>query len=128
MRAVCAFLMLGGTLAGCRSEKAAPPPPGAFQVVAPAPGEAWTEGSTHVIRWRNAPWDSVSIGAAMGGKDKGHLVLSYPAEADSLVWTIPPGFVSGFGPTESRDVRLRFEHSSNPGHFFDSEPFTIRAP
>ena len=98
----------------------------AFAILSPAAGEAWEEGKTYVIRWRDAPWSEVSISVAIGGKDKGHLVERYPAAADSLVWTVPPGFVTGFGPVSSSDVRLRFEHSANPSHYVDSPRFTVR--
>lgn len=51
------------------------------------------------VRWR-APADMhVNVGAAGGGKDKGHLAFELPAETDSLRWTVPKDFVSGFGPT-----------------------------
>ena len=72
-------------------------------IVSPRARTVLTEGDSFTIRWR-APRDMrVNIGAAMGGKDRGHLALDLAAGTDSLKWTVPRGFVSGFGPKRSLD-------------------------
>jgi hypothetical protein len=95
--------------------------------VSPVAGDIWVEGRTYTIRWRAEGVDSVNIGLALGGKDKGHAALGIPAAPDSLLWTVPPGFVSGFGLPRSDDVRVRLENARDPTHFVDSPPFTVTA-
>src|SRR5262249_50451054 len=62
--------------------------------VSPRGGEIWREGQSYVIRWQAPGWDSVNVAAVMGGKDRGHLAFS--AKTDTLVWSIPVGWVTGF--------------------------------
>jgi len=95
------------------------------EFLAPRDGEVLEEGSTYVIRWRAPIWKRVHVAAAMGGKDKGHLAMDLDASADSLVWQIPEGFVTGFGIARSDEVRLRLENADHPEQFMDSGPFTI---
>jgi hypothetical protein len=60
----------------------------------------------------------------MGGKDKGYLLTNAPAGLDSLLWTVPLGFVTGFGPSSSR-VRLRLENADSTSQWVETEPFVI---
>ncbi len=63
---------------------------------------------------------------AMGGKDKGMLLVGAPAQPDSLVWKIPVGFVTGFGVASSDQVRLRLEDADSAGYYVEASPFTVR--
>jgi hypothetical protein len=96
-----------------------------YVVLSPALGAVWREGTSHVIRWTARRPGAVNIGAAMGGKDRGHLVFDVPADADSLRWTVPPGFVTGFGPARSDAVRIRIEDAGDPRIGVESAPFSV---
>jgi hypothetical protein len=96
-----------------------------YRVESPAAGAIWREGETHVIRWTRNRDDAVNVGAVVGGRDKGHLAFALPAEADSLVWQVPVGFVTGFGPDRSDAVRIRVESADDPRIGAESAPFTI---
>lgn len=96
-----------------------------FRIESPAAGTVWREGETHVIRWTRSREGAVNVGAVVGGKDKGHLAFALPAEADSLVWQVPVGFVTGFGPDRSDAVRIRVESADDPRIGAESAPFTI---
>jgi hypothetical protein len=128
-------MVLLGLAAGCTRDKPPPPATGdttlsavaepALTILSPQAQDRWTEGTRQVIRWRVTGISAINVGAAMGGKDKGHLVLNAPPEPDSLVWEIPVGFVTGFGLDSASDVRIRLENAADPTQFVDSEPFTI---
>jgi hypothetical protein len=127
-------LVLIGLAAGCSREKTPPPAnegthPGGtdseMAILSPRGQDRWIEGTRQVIRWRTTGISAINIGAAMGGKDKGHLVLNASPETDSLVWEVPLGFVTGFGLDSTSDVRIRLENAEDPTQFVDSEPFTI---
>lgn len=96
-----------------------------YQIVSPGRDSVWREGERYVIRWRSGRPGAVNVGAAVGGKDKGHLAMALPAGTDSLVWTVPPGFVTGFGPERSDAVRIRVEDAVKTRIGAESEPFTI---
>ncbi|MES2124953.1 MAG: hypothetical protein V4503_09750 [Gemmatimonadota bacterium] len=91
----------------------------------PGPGDTLVEGSTYVLRW--VPWarHPVNLGAVMGGKDKGMLLTRAVTGLDSLVWTVPAGFVTGFGIPASDQVRLRLENADSTDQWVDTAPFTI---
>jgi hypothetical protein len=99
-----------------------------YRIVSPALGDEWHEGGTYVIRWIGPRSGGVNVSAAMGGKDRGHLAMRLPAGTDSLPWTVPEGFVTGFGPERSDAVRIRIESSDDPAVGVTSEPFTVRGP
>jgi len=99
--------------------------PATLAIVAPSAGDVWKEGGTYIIRWRATGVERVNLGAALGGKDKGHLAFNLPASRDSLSWRVPQGFVSGFGIDRSDEIRLRIEDASDPARFADSPRFTI---
>jgi len=94
-------------------------------VLAPAAGVVWREGESHMIRWSARRAGRVSIGAVMGGKDRGHLAFAVPAAADSFLWRVPPGFVTGFGIPRSDAVRVRIEDAEDPAIGIESAPFSI---
>lgn len=96
-----------------------------YRIVSPAPGDEWHEGGTYVIRWIAPRAGEVNVAAAVGGKDRGHLAMRLPAGTDSLRWTVPEGFVSGFGPERSDEVRIRIESADDPAVGITSEPFAV---
>ena len=79
-----------------------------------------------MIRWISTRGGEVNVAAAVGGKDRGHLAMRLPAGTDSLRWTVPEGFVTGFGQERSDAVRIRIEASGDPALGVTSEPFSIR--
>jgi hypothetical protein len=78
------------------------------EVIAPNGGEVWAEGETHEIHWKAEGVVEVQIAVAVGGKDKGHLGTGSPIDAQQgrFVWTIPQGFVTGFGVSKASNVRV----------------------
>ena len=72
------------------------------------------------------PARRIDLGAAMGGHDKGFLLTAAPAGLDSLVWTVPVGFVTGFGPSSSDQIHLRLTNSDNENEWVETGPFVIR--
>lgn len=98
----------------------------AFAITFPRPGDTLVEGRTYVIRWMAPDTFQINLGAAIGGKDKGMLLNDVPARSDSLAWIVPVGFVTGFGPASSDQVRLRLENARNPDQWTEAGPFTIR--
>ncbi len=127
-------LILG--LDGCGSPPPARPTAGdpvvggsriAFAITAPRAGDTLAEGRRYVIHWMAPDTMRINLGAAMGGKDKGLLLSNVPAAPDSLAWTIPVGFVSGFGVGSSDQVRLRLENAANPDQWTEVGPFTVTA-
>jgi hypothetical protein len=102
-------------------------PASPLAVLQPASGDIWIEGSSYTIRWRSNGVARVSVGLAIGGKDKGHVAFDLPSSIDSLRWEIPVGFISGFGLQRSDDARVRIEDAGDPTQFADSPSFTIVA-
>jgi len=131
------FILLLFGLAACRSQERQPAPPAdtlppehaayepALGILSPLPGDTLVEGSVYVIRWRATGVPRINLGAAMGGHDKGYLLLDAPAAPDSLAWQVPAGFVTGFGVSASSDIRLRLEDAGDPNHYVEAGPFTI---
>ena len=91
----------------------------------PRAGDSLVEGRTYTIRWVSVPARRINLGAAMGGHDKGYLVTNAPAGQDSLVWTVPAGFVTGFGPSSSDQMRLRLENADSVDQWVETGPFVI---
>jgi hypothetical protein len=92
---------------------------------APRAGDTLVEGHSYVIRWSAPAGTRINLGAAMGGKDKGLLLVGAPARPDSLVWRVPVGFVTGFGVASSDQVRLRLEDADSAGRYVETGPFTV---
>ena len=97
----------------------------AFAFLSPTAGDTLVEGRTYTIRWVSAPGRRINLGAVMGGHDKGFLLTDGPADLDSLVWTVPIGFVTGFGPSSSNQIRLRLENADSTDQWVDTGPFVI---
>lgn len=127
-------------LAGCDRRRQMMPPDGAdttavmvdsspsIEIVSPTGTDTLVEGRAHIVRWTASGVQTLDIGAALGGKDKGHLGIGIPATPDTLVWTVPEGFISGVGLEASSNARLLFESRDPEGARAESEPFTIVAP
>lgn len=105
---------------------ATPIPAPEFAIRSPAAGDTLVEGRTYTIRWVAVPARRIDLGAAMGGHDKGFLLTAAPAGLDSLVWTVPVGFVTGFGPSSSDQIHLRLTNSDNENEWVETGPFVIR--
>lgn len=101
-------------------------PAPAFAILSPTTGDTLIEGRTYTIRWVAVPARRIDLGAAMGGHDKGFLLTAAPAGLDSLVWTVPVGFVTGFGPSSSDQIHLRLTNSDNENEWVETGPFVIR--
>jgi hypothetical protein len=86
-----------------------------IRVISPNGGEVWAEGETHEVRWTAEGVDAVRIAVAVGGKDRGHLGEEAPvdARAGSFAWTVPHGFVTGFGVSEAGNVRIMIYDARN---------------
>lgn len=97
-----------------------------FALLSPAAGDTLVEGRTYIIRWTPGPVRHVNLGAAMGGHDKGLLLNNVSATQDSLAWRVPIGFVTGFGPPSSDQVRLRLENADSTEQWVETGPFVIR--
>jgi hypothetical protein len=97
-----------------------------FAFRSPAAGDTLVEGRTYTIRWVSVPARRVDLGAVMGGHDKGFLLTGAPAGLDSLVWTVPVGFVTGFGPASSDQIRLRMTNADRADEWVETGPFVIR--
>ena len=131
MLALAASAALGGC--DCRPERTdvgagAPPRSGtraSLALLAPRAGDTLVEGCSYVIRWSAPAGTLINLGAAMGGKDKGMMLVSAAARPDSLVWRVPAGFVTGFGVASSDRVRLRLEDADSAGHYVETGPFTV---
>lgn len=96
-----------------------------FAFRSPTAGDTLVEGQTYTIRWVAAPARRTNLGAVMGGHDKGFLLTNAPAGLDSLVWTVPVGFVTGFGPSSSDQIRLRLENADSTDQWVETGPFVI---
>jgi len=99
--------------------------PGTFVFRSPTAGDTLVEGRTYTVRWVSVPGRRINIGAVMGGKDRGFLLTNAPAGLDSLIWTVPVGFVTGFGPSSSNQMRLRLENADSTDQWVETGPFVI---
>jgi len=102
-----------------------PPPGETFSLISPTAGDTLVEGRTYTIRWTAGRVKHINLGAAMGGHDKGLLINNAPAHPDSLRWKVPVGFVTGFGPPSSNQIRLRLENADSTSQWVESKPFVI---
>jgi hypothetical protein len=91
----------------------------------PSTGDTLVEGRTYTIRWVSAPGRPINLGAVMGGHDKGQLLANASSGIDSLVWTVPIGFVTGFGVSSSDQMRLRLEYADSLDQWVETGPFII---
>ena len=123
MRLVPSLLLLA--LACSRGQERQSAPQGVFAFRSPRAGDTLVEGRTYTIRWTSSPGRRINLGAVMGGHDKGFLLTNAPAGLESLVWTVPVGFVTGFGPSSSNQVRLRLENADSTDQWVETGPFVI---
>jgi len=99
-----------------------------IEVLSPNGGEVWIEGQTYEITWKSFDIDEVWIGLQMGGKDRGHLgAKQIDAKSGKLTWTIPIGFVTGFGISKSDNMRLHiYDAQRHHIHDVSDNYFTIQ--
>lgn len=110
----------------CSTGQVRPPAARAeFAFRSPSAGDTLLEGGTYIVRWVSVPARRINLGAAMGGHDKGYLLTNAPAGQDSLVWTVPVGFVTGFGPSSFDQMRLRLENADSTDQWVETGPFVI---
>ena len=128
--------ILAAAVLGCRDRPdardrpvgtdAAPrPDAGPLALLSPGVGDTLVEGRSYVIRWSAPVGLRISLGVATGGKDRGMLLVNAPSQPDSLVWTVPVGFVTGFGVTSFDQVRLRLEQADSAERYVEAGPFTV---
>jgi len=121
MRRLVAWQILGVAAACARGKERT----AAFAFRSPTTGDTLVEGRSYTIRWVSIPARRINLGAAMGGHDKGLLLADAPPGLDSLVWTVPIGFVTGFGPFSSNQIRLRLENADSTDQWVETGPFVI---
>jgi len=125
-RSVRTVLLLAGVLAlsgSLRAQKT-----GGTVLLSPNAKTVCYEGKECEIRWVTEERGTLCIEAAVGGHDKGILNdCATPAKRGRWLWHVPRGFVSGFGPTISREVRVALYPAEREGERIVSPPFTIRA-
>jgi len=98
---------------------------GTFVFRSPSAGDTLVEGRPYTVRWVSVPRRRINLGAVMGGKDRGFLLTNAPADLDSFVWTVPVGFVTGFGLSSSNQMRLRLENADSTDQWVETGPFVI---
>lgn len=98
----------------------------AFAITSPRAGDTLIEGQTYQITWLAPDSFRINIGAAMGGKDRGMILTNVTARSGSASWSVPTGFVTGFGPSSSDRVRLRMENAADPEQWTEAGPFVVR--
>jgi len=92
--------------------------------------EVWVEGNVYSIRWRSELKDmTLCIEAAIGGHSRGILNnCATPIGEGKFLWKISRGFVSDFGNSEERHVRLMLWPKGRPELNILSPEFTIVTP
>jgi len=108
---------------GSSAERVPSKPTTAF--LFPSAGDTLVEGRTYTIRWVSVPGRPINLGAVMGGHDKGQLLANASPGIDSLVWTVPIGFVTGFGVASSDHMRLRLEYADSLDQWVETAPFIV---
>jgi hypothetical protein len=125
-RSLRSALLLAGILALSGSLRAQET--GGTLLLSPNAKTVCYEGEECEIRWVTEERGKLCIEAAVGGHDKGILNdCATPARRGRWLWRVPRGFVSGFGPTISREVRIALYPAEREGERVVSPPFTIRA-
>ena len=132
--AVCLFVLALPIAACQRQPSTAKPgePAGAsdsrvgFAITSPKAGDTLVEGQTYQITWLAPDSFRINVGAVMGGKDMGMILTNVAAHSGSASWTVPNGFVTGFGPASSDQVRLRMENAADPEQWTEAGPLVVR--
>ncbi len=99
-----------------------------IEVLAPGPGERWVEGQTYEVVWRSTGVEAVDIALALGAKDKGLMARGVDAEVGRYTWTVPEGFVCGFGVAESSGRVMVFDSSDPTVSDENDGDFTFACP
>ena len=100
---------------------------GPLTLLSPRGGEIWQEGRTYPIRWQSDLQKGyLCIEAAIGGHPRGIVNdCATPIREGKFLWKIPRGFVSDFGISEDRHVRLMLWPKENPEQNLFSPEFTV---
>ncbi|NOY65074.1 MAG: hypothetical protein GXO97_06745 [Nitrospirae bacterium] len=98
-----------------------------IKIVQPEGGEILQEGQTLQIRWKSEAVERVYISVAVGGKDRGLIGDAEPVDAlrGEYIWRIPEGFITGFGISESKNVRVMILDAKDGSVRDISRPFSI---
>lgn len=96
------------------------------KIIAPKAKDVWIEGKTYTIKWKGLKEGVVCISVLIGGHDAGIINdCDSCAAQNKYKWTIPVGFVSGFGENKDSAVRVVLYHKDNESNPYFSDYFTI---
>ncbi len=99
-----------------------------IKILSPKGHEVWREGETHKISWLSYGVKHVCVEVAVGGKDKGLIgddACNMDASKGYFYWTIPRGFITGFGISVAQDVKVLVFDPKKPRLKAISDEFTI---
>ncbi len=115
-----AFVVVIAGFYGCKSASAKE------RIISPKKGDVWFEGKTYTIRWRGFKEGVICITVLIGGHDAG-IINSCDSCAlqNGYKWSIPKGFVSGFGVNKDSFVRVVLYYKDNQSRNYFSDYFTI---
>ncbi len=115
-----ALLVIIGSTFSCKKAAAK------AKIVAPKANDVWIEGKTYTIRWKGFKEGVICISVLIGGHDAGIInSCDSCAAQNKYKWTIPVGFVSGFGENKDDAVRVVLYYKDNENHPYFSDYFTI---
>jgi len=96
------------------------------KIIAPKAKDVWIEGKTYTIKWKGLKEGVVCISVLIGGHDAGIINdCDSCAAQNKYKWTIPVGFVSGFGENKDSAVRVVLYYKDNESNPYFSDYFTI---
>ncbi len=96
------------------------------RIISPKKGDVWFEGKTYTIRWKGFKEGVICITVLIGGHDAGIInSCNSCALQKRYNWSIPKGFVSGFGVDKDDSVRVALFYKDNENRAYFSDYFTI---
>ncbi len=96
------------------------------KIVSPKANDVWIEGKTYTIRWKGFKEGVICISVLIGGHYAGIINSCDSCAAQNKYrWTIPVGFVSGFGEDRDDAVRVVLYYKDNKSNPYFSDYFTI---
>ncbi len=115
-----AVFMIFTVIFGCKKVAAK------AKIIAPKANDIWIEGKTYTIRWKGFKDGLICISILIGGHDAGIInSCDSCAAQNKYKWTIPVGFVSGFGEDKDDAVRVVLYYKDNESKPYFSDCFTI---
>ncbi len=115
-----ALLVIIGSTFSCKKATAK------AKIIAPKANDVWIEGKTYTIRWKGFKEGVICISILIGGHDAGIInSCDSCAAQNKYKWTIPHGFVSGFGEDKDDAVRVVLYYKDNESNPYFSDYFTI---